>query len=84
MQLNAGPDVDDFLNSGTLKVDGVQILKEPVDIDSKKRRRKQRDPKPRWLKGEIPSGENYTKLKETVSVLLSILFCNLMDNCVIS
>ena len=34
-----------------------------------KRRRRKRPPKPRWLKGTIPEGENYHKLKDTVKSL---------------
>ena len=45
-----------------------------VDV-KKRRRRKPREPKPKWLKAEIPRGENYKRLKNTVRDLKLATVC---------
>ena len=42
---------------GSLGAEGVEAVKT--------RRKKFREPKPEWIKAVAPSGENYTRLKET-------------------
>ncbi len=55
--------VEDFVS-----MEGIQVLDEEY---KPKKRRKPFVPKPKWLKADIPSGENYERLKDTVRALPS-------------
>ena len=54
---------------------GFEDAKEILEERKIRRKKKKRDPKPRWLKAPLPQGENYQRLKSTVRDLKLATVC---------